>query len=108
MLYKYADSILPEILDTEQVKTEAVQKIASLIGKNKFSKKTNEILHYISNNPGANSTEISKMLNLSTSNLSKFVNPLIDTDLVERVNEGRVSMHYPIGLAKLLKSSYKS
>ncbi|MBU0992193.1 MAG: hypothetical protein KJ737_06830 [Proteobacteria bacterium] len=103
LIQKYADTIYPETIDVPLIKKEADEKIAAIVGKDNFSPKAKEILYYIVSHPGIGSGELSKGVSISTGNLTKFVNPLIEANLVEKIVNGRVVNHYPIGLAHLLK-----
>ncbi|EKD26103.1 MAG: hypothetical protein ACD_79C01369G0001, partial [uncultured bacterium] len=80
----------------------AWSRIDHVVGKDKFSAKTNEVLKAIVLNPGISSTDLSKQVDIQSGNLTKSVNVLIENQVVEKITHGRIAKHFVVGMAELL------
>jgi len=64
--------------------------------KNQFSKSktTLEVLNTVKNNPGINSTEISRILNLSRNSIKYHIDKLVEKNYIRLEKKGRVNELY--------------
>ena len=71
--------------------TEAIEAF-----KNQFtkSKTTLEVLNIVKNNPGINSTEISRILNLSRNSIKYHIDKLLEKQYIRLEKKGRVNELY--------------
>lgn len=98
----FSEKIYPDTFDAEIVNKHAWSRIDHVVGKDKFSAKTNEVLKAIVLNPGISSTDLSKQVDIQSGNLTKSVNVLIENQVVEKITHGRIAKHFVVGMAELL------
>ncbi len=72
---------------------DAIEYLENLIAK---SKTTSEILKIIKENPGINSSEISRILSLSRNTIKYHINKLSKENLIKSTRRGRKIELYPI------------
>ena len=72
---------------------ETVDKLKNLLSK---SKTTSEILNIIQKNPGINSSEISRTLNLSSSTIKYHIDKLSEENLIKLKRKGHRIEIFPI------------